>query len=104
MAMNRDKCTHESDILNKLCTDCVSACVDNFTYNLIVSDVLTNMRIPVHLISSKNYSKSYHFTEDRTNQACGSRKKLIKHRLLFKFKFICSISGMTSFIWPQMCA
>lgn len=62
MAMNRNKCTHdfldhESDILNKLCADCVSACADSFTRNSIVSDVLTNMRIPVHLVSSKNDSK-----------------------------------------------
>jgi hypothetical protein len=81
MAMNRNKCTHdfldhESDILNKLCADCVSACADSFTHNSIVSDVLTNMRIPVHLVSSKNDSKSYHYTEDGTNQAYGSRKNL----------------------------
>lgn len=52
----------------------VSACGDSFTHNLIVSDILTNMRIPVHLVNSKNDSKSNCYTEDRANQACGSRK------------------------------
>lgn len=79
MAMNRDKSTHdfvdhESDILNKLCAACVYACGDSFTHNLIVNDILTNMGITVHLVISKNDSKSNHYTEDRTNQACGSRK------------------------------
>jgi hypothetical protein len=76
--MNRDKCTHdfldhESDILNELCADFTSACGDSFTQNLIVSEVITNLKIPVHLVSSKNDSKSNHCTEDRTNQACDGR-------------------------------